>query len=190
MLKEKKGKVEVSGIGGLSNTVQFKNMNQVSMADQSNRDLEQDGGVMRDFKHSLPMALLKAREAAMNRFRPHLREHGLTEQQWRAIRALSEYGELEVSQLAERSLLLAPSLTRILQFLVHNKIARRKSDPKDQRRSKISLTVKGKKLFASVAKESEQLYARITEEFGDTNMQALYALLYEFWDVMDKNQSS
>jgi len=34
------------------------------------------------------MELLKAREAAMERFRPMLREHGLTEQQWRVIRAL------------------------------------------------------------------------------------------------------
>ena len=34
---------------------------------------------LRDFRHSLPMELLRAREAAMARFRPVLREHGLTE---------------------------------------------------------------------------------------------------------------
>ena len=72
---------------------------------------------MRDFKHSLPMELLKAREAAMARFRPMLRNHGLTEQQWRVIRALSEYGKIDASELARRSFLLAPSLTRILRFL-------------------------------------------------------------------------
>ena len=43
---------------------------------------------LRDFEQSLPMELLKAREAAMARFRPMLRSHGLTEQQWRVLRAL------------------------------------------------------------------------------------------------------
>ena len=36
---------------------------------------------MRDFAHSLPMALLAAREAVMAGFRPDLEAHQLTEQQ-------------------------------------------------------------------------------------------------------------
>jgi hypothetical protein len=43
----------------------------------------------RSFARSLPMALLKAREAVMVRFRPSLRAHGLTEQQWRVLRIMS-----------------------------------------------------------------------------------------------------
>ena len=46
-------------------------------------------GFMRDIELSLPLQLLKAREAAMARFRPMLRSHGLTEQQWRVIRVLA-----------------------------------------------------------------------------------------------------
>ena len=38
---------------------------------------------------SLPMQLMRAREAVMKRFRPHLTERGLTDQQWRVIRPLS-----------------------------------------------------------------------------------------------------
>ena len=56
------------------------------------------------------MELLKAREAAMSRFRPMLREHGLTEQQWRVIRALADYKEIDAGELAKKSFLLAPSL--------------------------------------------------------------------------------
>ena len=44
---------------------------------------------MRDFSRSLPMSLLRAREAVMRHFRPSLRDHGLTEQQWRILRALA-----------------------------------------------------------------------------------------------------
>src|SRR5665647_1001577 len=55
---------------------------------------------MRDFSRSLPMALLRARESVMRHFRPSLRAHGLTEQQWRILRALSSHGEIEVTELA------------------------------------------------------------------------------------------
>src|SRR6266849_5130597 len=44
---------------------------------------------MREFSRSLPMSLLRAREAVMRHFRPSLRDHGLTEQQWRILRALA-----------------------------------------------------------------------------------------------------
>ena len=67
---------------------------------------------MRPFSASLPMALLLAREATMRRFRPSLAEHGLTEQQWRVLRALASADQpIEVSVLAERTALLAPSVT-------------------------------------------------------------------------------
>ncbi len=125
----------------------------------------------------------------MSRFRPHLRAHGLTEQQWRVIRALSEFGELEVSQLAERSLLLGPSLTRILRHLVDCGLVDRTLDSKDQRRSIISLTGKGARLFKKVARESEALYAKMTLEFGEANMRKLYSLLYEFWDAIEHKES-
>jgi hypothetical protein len=55
---------------------------------------------MRKFDQSLPMALLRARETAMSFFRPMLHGHGLTEQQWRVIRVLQEYGDLEFHELS------------------------------------------------------------------------------------------
>ena len=57
---------------------------------------------MRPFDRSLPMALLRAREAVMSRFRPLLHAHGVTEQQWRVIRALVEADGLDVSAVSHR----------------------------------------------------------------------------------------
>jgi len=135
---------------------------------------------MRDFQHSLPMALLKAREAAMSRFRPMLRQHGLTEQQWRTIRTISAYEGIDASELARRSFLLSPSLTRILQFLERESIVRRSSDPNDQRRSVFILTRKGQKIFSEVAFDSEILYREIEEDFGLDKLEQLYGLLANF----------
>ena len=135
---------------------------------------------LRDFGHSLPMELLKAREAAMSRFRPMLRDHGLTEQQWRAIRVLAENDGIDATELARRAMLLPPSLSRILQFLERERIIERKQDPRDQRRSMFRLTVKGLSLFERVAPQSEALYRQIEVEFGREELAQLYSLLAKF----------
>ncbi len=145
---------------------------------------------LRDFQHSLPMELLKAREAAMSRFRPMLRRHGLTEQQWRVVRALAEFEPIDASELAKRSFLLAPSLTRILQFLEREKLLKRSSDTNDQRRSVFVLTGKGKRLYDDVGPDSELLYAEIEQQFGKDKLETLYALLAEFYTALSQNDNA
>ena len=143
---------------------------------------------LRDFEQSLPMELLKAREAAMARFRPMLRSHGVTEQQWRVIRALADFDKIDAGELATRSFLLAPSLTRILQHLESENLVKRTSDSNDQRRSVLSLTRKGHKLFAKVAPDSAALYDEIEGEFGADRMALLYDLLGEFHEILNRSQ--
>src|SRR6201982_2692041 len=82
---------------------------------------------MRDFARSLPMSLLRAREAVMRQFRPSLRNHGLTEQQWRILRALTSVDEIEVTELAHVAFLLGPSLSRILRDLEARPLIERKA---------------------------------------------------------------
>ena len=142
---------------------------------------------LRDFRHSLPMELLRAREAAMARFRPTLREHGLTEQQWRVIRVLADNDNIDASELAARSYLLAPSLTRILQFLEKEGIVARESDSNDQRRSVIALTGRGRAVFDEVGPDSERRYAEIEAEFGMERLEQLYVLLADFYTTLSEN---
>lgn len=134
---------------------------------------------MRPFSESLPMALLRSREAVMRLFRPGLREHGVTEQQWRILRALAHAGPMEVTELAEATFLLAPSVSRILPELeVRGLIARRQVDV-DLRRSVVSLEPKGTRLLAAHAPYSEQMYALIARRFGRERIGELLALLQE-----------
>ena len=140
---------------------------------------------MRDFKHSLPMELMKAREAAMARFRPMLRDNGLTEQQWRVIRALADSGPIDASELAEKSFLLAPSLTRILQHLESESLINRKQDASDNRKAVVSLSAKGRRLFDKVAPSSESLYKVIEDEFGVDRLEELYDLLADFYTTLN-----
>ncbi len=135
---------------------------------------------IRGFNQSLPMMLLKAREAAMSRFRPMLRKHNLTEQRWRVIRVIYEHNHIDASELAEKSFLLSPSLTRILRYLESEKIVLRSGDVKDLRRSVFRLTNKGKEIINRVAPETESIYSDIERIFGSREFSKIFTLLEKF----------
>lgn len=141
---------------------------------------------MRAFSKSLPMELLRAREAVMRQFRPALRDHGVTEQQWRILRALAHSGPLEVSALAEATCLLAPSLSRTLPDMEARQLIVRRQADEDLRRSVISLDRKGLRLISTHAPQSESVYSEITRRYGEERLTQLFTLLRELEDVLDE----
>lgn len=147
---------------------------------EGTRNGEVTTDVLRDLDHSLPIQMLHAREAAMSRFRPLLRAHGLTEQQWRVIRVLAACQNIDASELARRAVLLAPSLSRILQHLEDRGLINRHADEGDQRRAVVFLSRAGRALYARVAPDSEKLYQAIADAFGEKKLATLYQLLADF----------
>jgi len=132
---------------------------------------------MREFSRSLPMSLLRAREAVMRRFRPSLRRHGLTEQQWRILRALAAIETIEVTELARVAFLLGPSLSRILRDLEARRLIARKTAKADLRRGVVSISEKGLKLMEVIAPSSEEIYAAITRRYGARKLAELQDML-------------
>jgi homoprotocatechuate degradation regulator HpaR len=132
---------------------------------------------MREFSRSLPMSLLRAREAVMRQFRPSLRHHGLTEQQWRILRALTAVEAIEVTELAHMAFLLGPSLSRILRDLEARELIERRTAQADLRRGMVSISAKGLKLIEAVAPTSEAIYATITRRYGARKLAELQAML-------------
>lgn len=132
---------------------------------------------MRPFGRSLPMQLLRAREALMQEFRPHLRAQGLSEQQWRVLRALAEAGSMEINALGEVCKIHPASLSRMLPNLETEGRIERRTDKSDQRYVIVSITTKGRVLFQRMAKESEQIYAVIERRIGSRDVKLLYELL-------------
>ena len=143
---------------------------------------------MRQFDRSLPMALLRAREAVMKKFSPALKEHDLSPQQWRVIRVLVEEDALDATEIAERCALLMPSLSRILQNLHKRGLVSRKTASNDQRRSIVSITSAGRRLFKTLSPINEARYAYITEKFGYGKLELLYELLHELVEKIDEEE--
>jgi homoprotocatechuate degradation regulator HpaR len=133
---------------------------------------------MREFSRSLPMSLLRAREAVMRHFRPSLRDHGLTEQQWRILRALAAIDDIEVTELARVAFLLGPSLSRILRDLEARHLIERKVAKADLRRGVVSISENGLRLMEAVAPSSEAIYAAITKRYGTRKLAELQKMLH------------
>lgn len=113
----------------------------------------------------------------MLRFRGMLRQHGLTEQQWRVLRALSTDQVFEIPRLAKATFLLGPSLSRILADLGTEGLISVELHDTDQRRKMIRLTEPGADLIARIAPLSEAIYADIAATVGADRMGEMQALL-------------
>lgn len=134
---------------------------------------------LRNFSRSLPMSLLKAREAVMGHFRPSLHYFGITEQQWRVLRALTSIETIEVMELAKATFLLPPSLSRILKDLEERDLIHRRQSPEDMRRGLISISERGRLLIDQAGTHSEAIYAEITRRFGADKLAQLQQMLRE-----------
>ncbi len=116
----------------------------------------------------------------MERFRPHLRRHGVTEQQWRVLRALSSVDRTTAGALAGLTVLSGPSLSRILRDLAGRTLIVRKGSRTDQRSSWISLSAAGRAFLGRVAPESEAAYDGIERSVGRERLAALHEILDDF----------
>ena len=135
---------------------------------------------------SLPISLLRALEKVMGPTRAMLAYLGVTEQQWRVLRVLAERGTLDPTEIADRSCLLMPSLTRILQTLTAKGLITREAHPTDRRRQLVSISAAGRQLIADNLKESQRLNAWLRESFGADKLDALLDLLNEL-DALDRD---
>lgn len=134
---------------------------------------------LRDFSRSLPMSLLKAREAVMSHFRPGLNHFGITEQQWRVLRALTAVDSIEIMALADRTFLLPPSLSRILKDLDERGLIQRWTSEQDMRRGLVSISSRGRDLIVKAGVHSEAIYIQITRRYGVEKLARLQEMLRE-----------
>jgi homoprotocatechuate degradation regulator HpaR len=120
------------------------------------------------------MMLLRARETTIARFRPIFHAHGITEQQWRALRALNDLGELTAAGLANECSILAPSMTRILRKLSEQGWVEMARSERDQRELSVRITVEGQRFVDTIGPDMEQEYARLVEQLQPERLAALY----------------
>jgi len=131
----------------------------------------------RNTRRSLPMSLLRAREAVMLNFRPMLARHDVTEQQWRVLRVLGENSPLDATEVAERASILAPSLTRIIKALEDRSLITRGKFEDDGRRVQLAIAPAGMAMIEELAPERRAIYREIERKYGPEELEKLLDML-------------
>ena len=136
------------------------------------------------FTHrNLPRLLLQAREAVMAHTRPSLREHALSDQQWRVLRVLGEHGAVDTGRVAREAFILGPSLTGVLARMERDGLVKRERAPTDQRRIVVQATAKGLKLVEKLSHVVEAHYGWMEKALGKRKLVELYGLLDELIEL-------
>ena len=98
-------------------------------------------------RRSLPIALMRSREKVMGPIRDMLKVSGITEQQWRVLRVLSESGAQDLTQISLKASLLMPSLSRIVKKLREEGLIVSQTNDEDRRRQIVRIGTKGQKII-------------------------------------------
>lgn len=125
-------------------------------------------------RRNLPLLLLRAREAVLSRFRPIFTEHGLTDQQWRILRLLDEAGPLEPRQIGEAVQILSASLAGVLARMEEAGLVSRRRFELDQRRVRVSLTPRSRRLIDAIAPRIDAQYAALEAAIGADAIAEVY----------------
>jgi len=136
------------------------------------------------FTHrNLPRLLLQAREAVMAHTRPALRQYALSDQQWRVLRVLGEFGTIETGLVAREAFILGPSLSGVLARMERDGLVLRERDPADQRRTFVKATAKGRSLVKKLSATIEEHYQQMETVLGKQKLAELYELLDALIDM-------
>jgi len=138
---------------------------------------------------NLPMLLLRARELMMARFRPLLTAQGLTEQQWRIIRALHENGPLEPRQICALCTISSPSLAGVLARMEDIGRVTKERFEDDQRRVRVSLTAQSEEIVERMKPMLEAEYRALESKVGEKVVGDLYVAVDALIRELDTGES-
>ncbi|AUX61310.1 homoprotocatechuate degradation operon regulator HpaR [Simonsiella muelleri] len=136
---------------------------------------------------TLNILLVQARDAVVSYYRPVLNQAGITEQQWRIIRLLSQHGTLDFQELSQQTSILRPSLTGILTRLEKLELVMRLKPASDQRRVFLKLTENGLQLFERISLLMDEQTQQLENDFSGKKLQQLENLLKELSNLNQQN---
>jgi homoprotocatechuate degradation regulator HpaR len=129
---------------------------------------------------NLPQRLLKTRESLIGHFRHILNHFGITEQQWRILRTLDEYGQLEPREICDLCHFSSPSMAGMLARIEELQLIMRGPIPGDRRRVTVSLSQKGVALLSQIGPLIDLQYSYLEQACGKKILADLLTVLDEF----------
>lgn len=116
----------------------------------------------------------------MNHFRPILKHFGLTDQQWRILRLLDEYGQMEPNALCAQCQIHSASMAGMLARMEELQLILRGPVEGDMRRVSVRLASRGEQLVIEMAPLIDLQYLLIEEALGKDVLENLFDSLEAF----------
>ena len=114
----------------------------------------------------LAYLLTEAEQAVHRGLAAALGAEGVTVEQWRILRALSDgYGH-SMGDLAAAALMPHPTLTKAVDRLVEGALVYRRQDEADRRRVAVFLADRGRDLVARLGEQAAEHHRRIEAAYG------------------------
>lgn len=106
-----------------------------------------------------------------------LEREGVTIEQWRVLDELSQREGISMSEIANLAMLPAPTLTKIVDRLVAENLAHRRSDPYDRRRVLVLLTPRGRAVRSRLNHVMQRHQSNLEAILGPSGLEQLTDLL-------------
>ena len=111
--------------------------------------------------------------------------HGLNTNMWRVFGALHDYGDLHISDLAERIAIERTQLSRILDQMESAGFIQRTASKTDRRQTKLRFTPKGKHAFHEIQPIVISHYEHTCRNISVPEMKVLMKLLNKMLSNLD-----
>lgn len=115
------------------------------------------------YERAFMIELLRLRDGMKEQFKPILKNHGMTDQNWRILKVVVDFGPIEVTQISRAAVIPPASLSRILPKMEAAKLVVRSVNPDDMRRTMIEATPKGRSMHASIAPLMREAYIKVAK---------------------------
>jgi DNA-binding MarR family transcriptional regulator len=131
-----------------------------------------------DLENFLPYLLNQAAEATSHGFEAIYRDrHGFTRTQWRVLANLGKFGAMTARDICAISHIEKTKVSRAVAALEQVEMLSRSPSERDRRAEVLSLTVKGRKVFAELGDLAVRFDRRLRSELGGEDAGRLDALL-------------
>ena len=109
-----------------------------------------------------------------------LTSEGVSLEQWRILKVISQHGGLTMRELARMLSLHHPTLTKIVDKMVAEALVYRVPDPDDRRKIRIFIAEKGKGVLQQQNERVSDHQIKVEDHHGPEQVRKLKAMLEKF----------
>ncbi|MCY8467174.1 MarR family winged helix-turn-helix transcriptional regulator [Bacillus atrophaeus] len=120
----------------------------------------------------------------------HLKEDGITPEQWTVLKRVGESRGISQKELSARADKDQATLTKILDLLEKKNFIRREANPRDRRSFLVVLTEAGEELKKTLTDKVEILFAGLLENTSDEDLAVFLGILDRINGNIAKNTTS